>query len=153
MTIYPRLVFPDRFSPVHIDWLPTEFNSKVSNVQLSIYENKIFSPRPSYSLLRSIDLQSHSTIYQRLSSFTSHSNPSIQSSSNISFDMYTPRKHFRKSQPDLPDYYIQIKNGNDEFDFQEIYNQQQTKTLTAIVHNGDIGFYTFKSFDSIAALQ
>jgi hypothetical protein len=67
--------------------------------------------------------------------------------------MYTPRKHFRKSQPDLPDYYIQIKNGNDEFDFDEMYNQQQIKTLTAVVDNGDVSFYTFKSFDSIAALQ
>jgi hypothetical protein len=138
---------------VYIDWLPSETNSKVSSVQLSIYENKIFSPRPSYSLLRAIDLPSHSTIYQRLSSFISHSNPSIQSLSNISFDMYTPRKHFRKTQPDLPDYYIQIKNGNDEFDFDDIYNQQSSKTLTAVVHNGDIGFYTFKSFDPVAALQ
>jgi hypothetical protein len=67
--------------------------------------------------------------------------------------MYTPRKHFRKSQPGLPDYYLQIKNGNDQFQFEEIYNEQQTKTLTAIVHNGDLCFYSFKSFDPIAALQ
>jgi hypothetical protein len=141
---------------VHIDWLPSDFNSKVSNVQLSIYENNIFKPRPSYSLLRSIDLQSHRTIYQRLSSFISPSNQSIRSSSlssNIFFDMYTPRKNFRKSQPGLPDYYLQIKNGNDEFHFDEIYNEQQIKTLTAVVHNGDICFYSFKSFDPIAALQ
>ncbi len=140
---------------MHIDWLSSDFNSKVSNVQLSIYQNNNLSPRPSYSLLRSIDLQSHKTIYQRLSSFFSHSNSSIQSSSlsNIFFDMYTPRKHFRKSQPGLPDYYLEIKNGNDEFHFEEISNEQQTKTLTAVVHNGDICFYSFKSFDPIAALQ
>ncbi|CAF0908261.1 unnamed protein product [Rotaria sordida] len=157
---YPRLLFPDTLSPVHIDWLPSDFNSKVSNVQLSIYQNNKLSIRPSYSLLRSIDLQSHRTIYQRLSSFFSHSNQAIQpsssssssSSSNIFFDMYTPRKHFRKSQPGLPDYYIKIKNGNDEFNFEEIYNEQQTNTLTAVVHNGDPSFYLFKPFNPIETL-
>lgn len=153
MKLYPRLVFPEKFSPISIDWLSSDFNSKVSKVQLSIYENQIFSPRPSYSLLRSVDLQSHNTIYQRLSSFTSPSIPSIELSTNIFFDMYTPRKHFRKSQPDLPDYYLEIKNGNDEFDFNKIYDEQHTKTLTAIVNNGDICFYSFKTFDPIAALQ
>jgi hypothetical protein len=67
--------------------------------------------------------------------------------------MYTPRKHFRKSQPGLPDYYLRIKNGNDKFNFEEIYNEHQTKNLTAIVHNGDICFYSFKPFDPIEALQ
>lgn len=144
--------FPDHFDPVHIDWLPDEINAKVSNVQLHIYENKIFSPRPSYALLRSNDLRSHSTIYQRLSTLTSHSNPS-SSSPNISFDMYTPRKNFRKTQPGLPDYHIQVKNGIDEFNFDEIYNEQQNKCLTAVVHHGDVSFYTFKFFDPVAAFQ
>lgn len=67
--------------------------------------------------------------------------------------MYTPRKHFRKTQPGSPDYQIQIKNGNDEFNFEEIYNEQQTKNLTAVIHNGDISFYSFKLFDPIEALQ
>ncbi len=151
--LYPRLIFPDTLLPVHIDWLPSDFDSKVSNVQLSIYQNNTLSPRPSYSLLRSIDLQSHTTIYQRLSSFSSRSNQSIQRASNIIFDMYTSRKHFRKTQPGLPDYHIQIKNGNDEFNFDEIYNEQQTKNLAAIVHNGDICFYSFKPFDIVEALQ
>ena len=67
--------------------------------------------------------------------------------------MYTPRKHFRKTHPGPSDYHIQIKNGNDEFNFNEIYNEQQTKSLTAVVHNGDICFYSFKPFDPIEALQ
>ncbi|CAF2825336.1 unnamed protein product [Rotaria sp. Silwood2] len=159
--LYPRLLFPEKLSPVHIDWVPSDFNSKVSNVQLSIYQNNKLSPRPSYSLLRSTDLQSHTTIYQRLSSFFSHSEQPIQppppppppsSSSNIFFDMYTPTQHFRKSQPGSPDYTIQIKNGNDEFNFEEFYNEQQTNTLTAVVHNGDISFYLFKPFDPLETL-
>lgn len=67
--------------------------------------------------------------------------------------MYTPRKNFRKSQPGLPDFNIQIKNGIDEFNFDEIYNEQQTKCLTAVVHHGDVAFYTFKFFDPVAALH
>ncbi|CAF0893203.1 unnamed protein product [Rotaria sp. Silwood1] len=156
LNLYPRLLFPDKLSPVHIDWLPLDFNSKVSNVELSIYQNNKLSPRPSYSLLRSTDLQSHRTIYQRLSSFFSHSNhtiqPSSSSSSNIFFDMYTPRKNFRKSQPGPPNYYIQIKDGNEEFNFEEICNEQQTNTLTAVDHNGDLSFYLFKPFDPLETL-
>jgi hypothetical protein len=67
--------------------------------------------------------------------------------------MYTPRKHFRKSQPGPPDYYLEIKNGHDKFNFDKIYHEQQRKSLTAIVHNGDICFYTLKSFDPLERLQ
>ena len=154
MKQYPRLVFPDRFMPVHIDWLPKEFNEKVARVELTIYESRTYRPRPSYSLIRPEDLQSHSTIYQRLSSFSPRVKPpNPVNSSTISFDMYTPRKHFRKSQPGPPDYYLEIKRANDEFSFDEIYNTQQTNKLTAVVHNGDSSFFTFKSFNPLAALQ
>jgi len=67
--------------------------------------------------------------------------------------MYTPRKHFRKTQPGSPDYYIEIKDGTDAFHFNDLYTEQQTKSLVAVVHQGDVCFYTFKSFDSTAALQ
>ncbi|CAF1381919.1 unnamed protein product [Adineta steineri] len=137
---YPRLIFPSKLSSIQIDWVPSDFNTKISNVQLTIYENNISIPRPSYSLIRSIDLQSHATIYQRLSSFSSQSDETIPPSvsSNIFFDMYTPRKSFRKTQPGPPDYYIKIQNGNDEFNFKEIYKELQEKTLTAVVHKGDM---------------
>lgn len=134
-----------------------DYQIKVSNVQLSIYQNNNFSPRPSYSLLRSNDLRSHKTIYERLSSFSSHSNqliqPSVSTPSNIFFDLYTPRKTFRKSQPGLPDYYVRIKDGNDEFNFEEMFNEKQMNTLTAVVNNGDVSFYSFKLFNPIAAFQ
>ena len=67
--------------------------------------------------------------------------------------MYLPTKRFRKSQPDSPDYHLQIKHGRDAFDFEQIYREQQPKLLTGIVHEGDISFYTFKSFDPTQALQ
>ena len=153
--IHPRLVFPDTLSPVSIDWLPSEYNSKVSQVQLSIYENKTLTSRPSYSLLRSVDLQSHSTIYQRLSSFAPRSSlPTSSLSSEIVYDMFTPRKNFRKTQSNTPDYYVKIKDGDSELKFDELYTQQKdAHILTAIVHNGDISFYTFKPFDAVAALR
>ncbi|UJR21484.1 hypothetical protein I4U23_024568 [Adineta vaga] len=153
---YPRLVFPDKLSPVSIDWLPSEFNSKVSQVQLSIYENNLLTPRPSYSLLRSIDLPSHTTIYQRLSSFAPHltSPTKSLSSSNIIFNMFSPQKLFRKHLINTPDYHIEIKDGNSEFNFEDLYaSQEGTHMLTAIVHHGDISFYSFKPFDPIATLQ
>ncbi len=157
MTRYPRLTFPDQFFPIHIDWLPSEFNNKVSHVQLSIHQNQIYTPRPPYSLLRSNDLQSHSTIYQRLSAVSPRSTPSLPSSSSSSkifFDLYTPRKSFRKSEPGFPDYHLRIQNGDDAFHFDELYHdQQERRTLTAVVHQGDISFYSVQSFDPIVALQ
>ncbi|CAF1312306.1 unnamed protein product [Adineta ricciae] len=147
--IHPRLVFPDELSPVSIDWLPPEYNLKVSQVQLSIYENKTPTSRPSYSLLRSIDLLSHSTMYQRLSSFAPQSSlPTPSLPSEIVYDMFTPRKNFRKTQSTTPDYHVQIKDGDSELKFEELYTQQkEAQILTAVVHNGDISFYTFKPFD------
>jgi hypothetical protein len=143
-----RLRFPERFESVHIDWLPTEFNVKVSQVNLSIYEQKVSMPRPLSALVRQQDLLSHSTIYQRLSSFLPMKSSSVRSNpSPIVFDMYTSRKHFRRHSTQPVDFFLQIKQGNEPFDFNEIYDEHSERCLTAIVQHGDICFYSWKTFD------
>jgi hypothetical protein len=75
-------------------------------------------------------------------------------SSNIVFDMSAARKPSRKTHASTPDYHIEIKDGDSTFNFEELYTAQQgTRVLTAIVHNGDISFYSFKPFDPVIALQ
>ena len=66
--------------------------------------------------------------------------------------MYTPNKHFRKTDRNPADFHVQVKKGRDPFRFEDIYNEQHEKTLTAIVHQGDISFYSLKIFDPHEAL-
>lgn len=149
-----RLIFPEHFQPVHIDWLPANFNEKVAKVELSIHQNRHDrTPRPSFSLLRSNDLQSHSSIYHRLSTRLCFTPSENQSTSSIFYDVYKPSKHFRKTQPDPADFFLQIKDSQTPFRFDEIYDEQHEKTLTAIVHHGDVSFFSFQTFDPLERLQ
>ena len=124
----------------------------MAQVNLPIYENRTHSFRPKSSLIRPIDLQSHSTIYQQLHSFV-RTSTSTESEDDIFFDVYAPEKNFRKAHRGPADFHFKVHNETDPFEIKKLCNEQSERTLTGIVHRGDISFFSFRIFDPFEALQ
>ncbi|CAF1289281.1 unnamed protein product [Didymodactylos carnosus] len=154
-------------------WLPKQFYEKVMDVDIPICQylktktqfDLLYSTNDE-PLMRLSDCKTHQTICERLSSFI-HSDtlqaqaqsslPRTPSLSSLTYDIYYPNKHFRKTLPGIPAYRLLVLDGNEN----DLSNQldeimfycSNVSVLVALVHNGDVCFYCFSSFDASKTLR